>query len=420
MVVKPGYKQTEAGVIPEDWDAKTIGNNIDLLTGFPFPSVGYAKSGVRLLRGSNVKRGQTDWTDELTQYWPDITPDLVRFQLQEADLIIAMDGSLVGRSYAQLKSDDLPALLLQRVARIRSTKKIDVGYLTSFIGSDRWIKYADSVKTITAIPHISPSDIRNFTVPLPPTIKEQHSIATALSDTDARISSIDKIIAKKRDLKQAAMQDLLTGKRRLPGFTGRWEILEMSKKSTLKARIGWQGLTTAEYLESGEYHLVTGTDFQNGHINWSTCCFVDENRYAQDKNIQLKKGDILLTKDGTIGKVGYIDYLPAPATLNSGVFVIRPINDAYDPLYFYYVLMSRIFEDFLSKLQAGSTIIHLYQKDFINFYFLAPDIDEQRAIATILSDMDAEIAALEQQRDKTRAIKQGMMQELLTGRIRLT
>lgn len=112
--------------------------------------------------------------------------------------------------------------------------------------------------------------------------------------------------------------------------------------------------------------------------------------------------------------------MPKEATLNSGVFVIRPKNKEYEPLYFYNVLMSEIFNSFLKKLKAGSTISHLYQKDFVNFNFpLPPTLPEQKAIAEILSDMDAAIEALEQKRDKYKAIKQGMMQELLTGRTRL-
>jgi len=194
----------------------------------------------------------------------------------------------------------------------------------------------------------------------------------------------------------------------------------MAENSTLKARIGWQGLTTAEYLKAGEYYLVTGTDFCGGRISWSNCCYVAVQRYTQDRNIQLQSHDILLTKDGTIGKVAFIDVLPIPATLNSGVFVIRPKDQAYDPRYFFYVLTSRTFDEFLTRLQAGSTITHLYQKDFVNFSFLAPaTLPEQTAIAEVLTSMDEELAALEQRQEKTRALKQAMMQELLTGRTRL-
>jgi type I restriction enzyme, S subunit len=197
-----------------EWEVKNIGAEIDLLTGFPFPSNQYASSGVKLLRGSNIKRGYTDWADDLTQYWEEITPDLARYSLEEGDLIIAMDGSLVGKSYARLTGRDTPALLLQRVARIRS-KKLDLGFLKEFIGSDYFIKYCDSVKTVTAIPHISPDDIRRFEIPLPPTIEEQQAIAAILSDMDEEITVVEEKREKIVALKQGMMQELLTGKTRL-------------------------------------------------------------------------------------------------------------------------------------------------------------------------------------------------------------
>ncbi|MGI8542637.1 MAG: restriction endonuclease subunit S, partial [Aridibacter sp.] len=121
----------------------------------------------------------------------------------------------------------------------------------------------------------------------------------------------------------------------------------------------------------------------------------------------------------TIGKVAFVDRLPLPSTLNSGVFVLRPKENKFHPQYLYYILNSTYFDSFLTQLAASSTISHLYQKDFVNFSFPVPDYEEQKAIAQILSDMDAEIEALEAKRDKYKAIKQGMMQELLTGKIRL-
>lgn len=197
-----------------EWDVKPIGPEIDLLTGHPFQSTGYSSIGVRLLRGSNVKRGKTDWSHEILQYWPEITSELARYELAEGDLVIAMDGSLVGKSYARLTSIDLPAMLLQRVARIRS-KKIDTGYLAQFVGSDDFIGYCDSVKTVTAIPHISPQDIRNYRIPIPPTIAEQIAIATVLSDMDAEIATLEAQRDKADGLKQGMMQELLTGRIRL-------------------------------------------------------------------------------------------------------------------------------------------------------------------------------------------------------------
>lgn len=194
-----------------------------------------------------------------------------------------------------------------------------------------------------------------------------------------------------------------------------WEILNLGKSSVLKARIGWQGLTTAEYLDAGDYYLITGTDFKHGYIDWDNCVYVEKLRYDQDKNIQVKEDDVLVTKDGTIGKVAFVNNVPKKTTLNSGVFVIRPVHKSYYPRYFYYVLMSEHFKDFLGKLTAGSTISHLYQKDFVHYEFpLPPTLTEQKAIATALSDVDALITSLEQTITKKKAIKQGAMQQLLT------
>jgi len=192
-----------------------------------------------------------------------------------------------------------------------------------------------------------------------------------------------------------------------------WKVEKITENSILKARIGWQGLTTAEYLDTGKYYLITGTDFENGRIKWETCHFVEKRRFDQDKNIQIKKDDILITKDGTIGKVAYIDKANFKATLNSGVFVIRPINNKYYPLFTFYIFNSKYFSEFLRQLIAGSTINHLYQKDFVNFKFPLPPLPEQTAIATVLSDTDKLIRALEKQIAKKRLIKQGAMQELL-------
>lgn len=261
--------------------------------------------------------------------------------------------------------------------------------------------------------------VQSFKIWLPE-LKEQRAIATALLDVDALLDGLTRLIAKKRDLKQATMQQLLTGETRLPGFSGEWQVKRLGETAVLKARIGWQGLTTAEYLETGDFYLVTGTDFQDGYIDWEHCHYVDESRYNQDKYIQLRPHDVLVTKDGTIGKVALVPCLPGPATLNSGVFVIRPVAEAFHPDFFYYVLCSRVFKEFLDQLCAGSTISHLYQKDFVGFaYKTPPTLEEQTAIATVLSDMDAELAVLEARLTKTRALKRAMMSELLTGKTRL-
>ena len=410
MEVKPGYKQTEVGVIPQDWEAAHIGDVCSFSGGsqpprstFKFaPTPGY----IRLIQIRDYK------SDDFASYIPE---PLARKRCTSEDIMIGRYGPPIFQILRGIEGAYNVALI-----KTTPTPEVDREFFFSVLNQEPLFQLIEALsRRSSGQTGVEMPALKAYGLPLPP-LPEQRAIATALSDVDGLLGGLDRLIAKKRDLKQAAMQQLLTGQTRLPGWDGAWARLNMADDSTLKARIGWQGLTTAEYLNTGDYFLVTGTDFSDGRIAWSSCCFVATQRYTQDRNIQLRPKDILLTKDGTIGKVAFVDHLPCPATLNSGVFVIRPRDDAYDPQFFYYVLTSRIFDEFLIKLQAGSTISHLYQKDFVSFSFLAPaTVPEQTAIAEVLADMDAELAELEQRREKTHALKQAMMQELLTGRTRL-
>lgn len=317
--------------------------------------------------------------------------------------------------HAEYRKQDFDAIIRLLVLIPKKSNIVNPYYLTQFIN-----QYVSFPLESTGVPQLTVPQIENIEVALPD-YTQQVATAEALSDIDSLLSSLQKLIEKNKAIKQGAMQELLTGKKRLPGFNEEWEELNFAESAKLKARIGWQGLTTSEYLQSGYAYLITGTDFHNGRIKWETCHFVDEKRYKQDLNIQIKKHDILLTKDGTIGKVAYISNVQKPTTLNSGVFVIRPAKeDSFDPNFVYHILNSFLFDNFLAKLSAGSTINHLYQKDFVDFTFKAPsELVEQQAIAQVLSDMDSEIDQLEKKLAKYQQIKQGMMQELLTGRIRL-
>ncbi|MBO9044402.1 restriction endonuclease subunit S [Curtobacterium flaccumfaciens] len=249
---------------------------------------------------------------------------------------------------------------------------------------------------------------------------EQARVAAALDDVNDYIAALERLIIKKQAIKQGMVQQLLTGKTRLPGFTAEWKPTTIAARSVMKARIGWQGLKTDEYRSSGEYSLVGGTEFVDGRVDWGATPFVDKWRFDQDHHIQLAVGDVLLTKDGSIGKTAYVDSLPVPATLNSGVFVIRPVRDAYDSRFLYLMLRSRVFEDFLARLSAGSTISHLYQRDLVTLELeLPPTLAEQRVIASAMFEAESEIVLLRQRLTKARAIKSGVMQQLLTGRVRL-
>ena len=153
---------------------------------------------------------------------------------------------------------------------------------------------------------------------------------------------------------------------------------KLSDFCELKARIGWQGLKHEEFLDKGDYFLVTGVDFDEHAINWDKCHYVTKDRYDQDPYIQLHDGDVLVTKDGTIGKVAIVTGLNMPATLNSGVFVLRDKKNITLNRFLFYCLLSRDFEQFIEDCKTGSTIAHLNQKAFVNYLIPTPDISLQR------------------------------------------
>jgi type I restriction enzyme, S subunit len=414
--VKPGYKRTEVGVIPEDWLSVELRRAVDLLTGFPFPSSGFSGNGVRLLRGSNVKRGNTDWSTDITAYWPQINSALRRYILEGGDVVVAMDGSLVGRSYAMLSKRDLPALLLQRVARVRS-KAIDQSYLKCWICSQRFTDHCDKVKTVTAIPHISSEDIKSFRIALPPTRGEQQTIARVLSDSDALIESLEQLIAKKRLLKQAAMQELLTGKRRLPGFSGEWEVKAIGGEIDLLTGFPFP---SSQYSKSG-IRLLRGSNVKRGLTDWSedlVQCWPEMT--LEIKKFELKVGDLVIAMDGSLVGRSYarLEIADLPALLLQRVARIR--SKTLDISFLTQFVGSETFIMYCDSVKTVTAIPHISANDIRNLRIpVPPTLGEQKVIGVVLADMDAEIAAVEAKLVKAQTLKQGMMQELLTGRTRL-
>jgi type I restriction enzyme S subunit len=415
-------QHTEIGPLPIDWQVRHLNELASIRTGI-------AKNGgaaidnpvlVHYLRVANVQDGYLDLS-EMSQLKVR-AEDVKRYAVLPGDMLMNEGGDLdkLGRG-ALWNGAFEPCVHQNHVFVVRCGSRLLPELLSAWTGSvhaRRFFMLAG--RQTTNLASINKTSLGQFPVPLPPTKDEQQAIAEALSDADALIESLSLLLAKKRQIKQGAMQELLTGKKRLPGFSGDWELKVLGQSATLKARIGWQGLTTKEYLSAGDFYLVTGTELRGGAIDWDECSHVEAIRYKQDPNIQLVIDDVLVTKDGTIGKVGIVTSLPKPATLNSGIFVVRPLGKAFHPGFFYYLLCSSAFTEFLDQLAAGSTINHLYQKDFVGFSFqLPPTEDEQKAIASVLADMDSDIALVEMRLLKARGVKQGMMQALLTGRIRL-
>ena len=185
---------------------------------------------------------------------------------------------------------------------------------------------------------------------------------------------------------------------------------------SLRARIGWQGLRSDEFKTEGPY-LVTGVDFHNGRVDWDDCYHVTEERYAQDRGIQLHEHDLLITKDGTIGKTAVVVDCPEKATLNSGVFVVRAINNEVVPEFLHYVLHSHWFDLFVRNVLTGSTIKQLNQEKFYKFSFEAPDVPTQKKIVEVLESIDAVIDKTRDLIQKYTSLMKGVVQDILTESI---
>lgn len=431
-------KQTEIGLIPDDWEVKEIKDFADVTTG-----------------NKNTQDAVENGKYPFYVRSP-IVERINDYSFDSEGIITAGDGVGTGKVFHYAKGK---FGLHQRAYLIHNFKDVEPKYFY-FNFSKNFYERVHSMTAKSSVDSVRREMITKMQIPIPPTLAEQQRIANALSDVDALISTTEKLIQKKKNIKQGAMQNLLTGKKRLPGFGEKqadlfvpngthtkkvkdvspeqirlsakmkqtelgeipedWEVKNINKECTIKARIGWQGLKSTEYLDSGDYILITGTDFDSGFINWKSCSYVTKWRFDQDKNIQIKQGDVLITKDGTIGKVAFLNEIPMQGTLNSGVFVIRPKNpDKMDSVFLSLIFKSFWFDAFLEQITSGSTIVHLYQKDFVKFNFPLPSKEEQTAIANVLSSMDKEIETLNTKLEKYRNLKTAMMQQLLTGKIRL-
>ncbi len=178
-------------------------------------------------------------------------------------------------------------------------------------------------------------------------------------------------------------------------YPAHWSLTKVKYEAYVKARVGWHGLKTDDFTDVGPY-LVTGSDFKSSVISWKDCYHCDLERYEQDPYIQLQNGDLLLTKDGTIGKIALVKGLKddEKATLNSGVFVVRPLRNSFITEFYFWLLESSVFKKFVDYHKTGSTIVHLYQGTFVEFSYASPPLDEQAQIANFLDHETAQIDTL--------------------------
>ena len=262
----------------------------------------------------------------------------------------------------------------------KKEQQIDSDYLTVFFDTDRWHKGVAERAAEGARNHgllnISAEDLFDIDLSVPKDIVEQKQIG-------AFIRQLDNLIT----LHQRNSADFVS--RFFSDFTNTWEQRKLSDVATMHARIGWQNLRTSEFLDSGDYMLITGTDFNDGAVNYSTCHFVEKERYEQDKHIQIKNGSILITKDGTLGKVAYVQGLSMPATLNAGVFNVEIKDETkLDNKDLFQYLKAPFLMDYVDKKATGGTIKHLNQNILVDFPVVMPSKAEQEAIGVYFQQLD--------------------------------
>lgn len=404
-----GYKQTEVGVIPEDWDITELSEKarvVDSLHQTPI----FSNDGYPMVRVTDIKTGNLKLSNTLNVSGIIFEIFTKNYKPKRGDIVLSRVGSYGVSSFVE--TDEL-FCMGQNTVVIEC--KIPSRFLYYILNSQGIRKQIEDASFGTGYKSLSLKGIKSLRIPLPSTKAEQEAIAGALRDTDALIESLEQIISKKRQIKQGAMQELLRSK-------DGCEVKMLCEVSSLKGRIGWQGLKQTEFTTNqDEPYLITGMNFKDGAIRWNEVYHISEERYEIAKEIQLKADDVLMTKDGTIGKMLYIDSIPYPekASLNSHLLLFRPIRESYFPKYLYYQLTSKRFADFIELSKSGTTFFGISQTSVGKYPVLLPPMEEQILIATTLSDMDAEIAALETQLAKIQSLKQGMMHNLLTGRIRL-
>jgi type I restriction enzyme S subunit len=420
MELKSGYKQTEVGLIPQAWEVKRLGDLFNFSGGYSASRDQLSNEGHCYLHYGDIHGATKTFVDVRADYQdiPKLNIHLKQVSsksmLEDGDVVFvdaSEDDEGTSRHVVVVNRDNIPFISgLHTIVAKSKTAELAHEYRrycfqTSAI-RQQFLFYAVGTK----VSGISKTNIAKLTMPVPK-IPEQRAIAEALSDVDALLGALEHLIAKKRDLKQAATQQLLTGQTRLPGFYGEWEETTLGQIGECIIGLTYKPENVVEY----GLLVLRSSNVQNAQLAYDDNVYVN---FEVPEHLVTRPGDILIcVRNGSralIGKCAMIDEAAAGVTFGAFMSVYRTKHSRFIFHAFQaYDIQRQIYEN------IGATINQITNKDMNAFRVKLPTVPEQNAIAEVLSDMDAELAALEQRRAKTRALKQGMMQELLTGRTRL-
>ena len=247
---------------------------------------------------------------------------------------------------------------------------------------------------------------------------EQRKIGEVFSSLDKVITLHQRKLDVLNKLKKYLLQKMfpengqLIPELRFPAFSGAWEQRKLSEIVRMNARIGWQNLRQSEFLDDVDFLLITGTDFKNGRVNFGTCHYIAKERFDQDPKIQVEEGSILLTKDGTIGKVALVDKLSKPATLNAGVYNIVPKNRVVESRFLFQYLSAPFLLDYVNKAATGGTIKHLNQSILVDFPVSFPSVAEQEKIGKFLEGIDHVTTLHQRKLEGLRKLKKSLLQQM--------
>ncbi len=416
MELKPGYKQTEAGVIPENWTVMALGTAVERYIDYRGRTprklgLSWGGGNILALSANNVQMGRIDLakeanfgSDELYRRW------MTRGPCELGDVLITTEAPL--GNIAQVP-DSKEYILSQRVLLLKPKEILLRNFLADFMrGSYFQSRLFQNSSGSTAI-GIQRRKLDDIPICFPTNKFEQSDIADALSDADALIESLEQLLVKKRQMKQGAMQELLTGRKRLPGFTTKWAKTRLAE--VCRSIVDGTHFTPS-YVDSGVPFYSVETLTSDDFVNTKFISYADH--IVLSKRCKLEKGDILLTRIGSIGDTKLIDW-EVDASIYVSLALLK-LNESVDARYlFCYSKSAQFVMDIEARSLMNASPKKINMGQIGEVPILLPSLGEQAAIATILMEMDTEIAALEAKLFKACQLKQGLMQELLTGRIRL-
>ena len=420
------------GDIPIDWKVNRLRYNCTFKTGgTPLDKYGINSDadGYPWITAQDMNNGMI--IKNYSQYITEESRKYCSYKLFPKDTILLVCIASVGKIGYLLE----PAYSNQQITALMPNKNIFAKYLLYLIAANSPTIIKDASSNV--VPIINTQYLANIYCCLP-NINEQKLIANFL---DEKISNLDNILLdlnKQIDILDRYKKQLITetiksgleknvnyvdsNKEWIGQINSTAKLVRLKNYSYLKGRIGWQGLTADEFIDEGPY-CVTGTDFINGKINWQTCYHISEKRYEMDYNIHLKVGDLLVTKDGTIGKLAKVDFLPDRACLNSHLLIIRPLTNDYTNEYLFYVMSSDIFKEYAKILANGSTMDSLSQEKIGNFIFPSYKLRKQNEIVKYLDkkceQIDKIIEAKQKQIEKIEEYKKSVIYEYVTGKKRV-